>query len=234
MHISRPSRLEVLVRELPFAVDDSDAAGETYVRWLETQADEDLHVVLLWAYCYTIQYFYSKFAWERTSGVSDLDAAIDNAYDRILRSLLSVRTPAKFAHYVSVICLNVLKTHRARRHETVELDEGTLLAAESGTLDHDRALMGQALSRAVDALPPAVREVAQMKYLERRSYQDIADATGRPLATVRTFASRARARLGDDAGLRAVYYVEEGACVASGPGPRRARRETGAPSVLVG
>ena len=209
MHISRPSRLEVLTRELPFAVDDSDAAGHAYVRWLETRADEDLHVVQLWAYCYTIGYLYAAFARERTSGVSDLDAAIDSAYGGVLRSLLSVRTPRKFAHYVSVICRNALLTHRSRRRETVELDEDALYVSERGARGHDRVLLGRVLARAVDALPPAIREVAQMRLMERRSYQDIADVTGRPLATVRTFASKAKARLSDDPDLQAVYYFGE-------------------------
>ena len=210
LHLSRPSRLEVLARELPFAVDDYDAAGDAYVRWLETRADGDLGVVQLWAYCYTIQYFYAKFARERTSGVSDLDAAISSAYDRILRSLLSVHTPGKFAHYVSVICRNVLQTHRSRRHETVELDEGTRPVMARGAQDHDRVLMRRVLNRAIGALPPAVREVAQMRFVEHRSYQDIAAATGRPLATVRTFVSKSKSRLRDDSDLRAVYSLGDG------------------------
>ena len=205
MHLSHPSRLEVLTRELPFAIDDSRAAGQAYVRWLGTGARDDLDVVQLWAYCYTIRYFYAAFARERTSGASDLDAAIDQAYDRVLRSLLSVHAPPKFAHYVSVICRNVLSTHRSRRRETVELKEDALSVSEAGARDYDRALMAQALNRAVGALPPAIREVAQMRLIERRSYQDIAEATGRPLATVRTFASKAKARLGGDPGLQAVY-----------------------------
>ncbi len=167
VHPSHHSRLEVLTRELPFAIDDSDAAGRAYVRWLDTEARGDLDVVQLWAYSYTIRYFYAAFARERTSGASDLDAAIDQAYDRILRSLLSVHEPHKFAHYVSVICRNVLNTHRSRRREMVELDEDILLVTEGGARDYDRVVMARALDRAVDALPPAIREVAQMRLIER-------------------------------------------------------------------
>ena len=231
MHLSRPSRIEVLARGLPFAVDDSNAAGEAYVRWLGTRSDGDLGVVLLWTYCYTIQYFYSKFARERTSGVSDLDAAIDNAYDRVLRSLLSVHSPPRFAHYVSVICHNVLRTHRTRRRETVEIDEGTLPVPESGARDYDRALVRQALNRAIDALPAAVGEVARMRLVEKRSYQDIAGATGRPIATVRTFVSKAKSKLRDDPGLRAVYYSGSG---PDEPDSDAAHPEAAEPSVTEG
>lgn len=44
-----------------------------------------------------------------------------------------------------------------------------------------------------------------MRLLEGRSYADIAEATGRSLATTRTYYSKAIARLRDDPDLRALH-----------------------------
>lgn len=205
VHLSRPSRLDVLVRELPFAIDDFDAAGDAFVRWRQTQSDEDRHTVQLWAYCYTLWYFYPKFAQERTSGVSDLDAALDRSYDRILRSLDTIRDAERFPHFVSVVCKNVLMSHRTRRRETVEVDEEMLPTPEKGAQAYDRILVRRVLDRAIDAMPDAIREIGRMRLLEGRSYQDITEETGRPIASVRTYVSKVKARLRDNPEVRALY-----------------------------
>jgi RNA polymerase sigma factor (sigma-70 family) len=205
VHLSRPSRLAELVRELPFAVDDFDAASEAFVQWHRTRTDADRGTVELWAYCYVVWYFYAKFSRERTSGVSDLDAVLDRAYRRILRSLDSVRHPERFPQFVSVVCRNVLLSHRSRRRETVELQEHTSPVEEVGAGEYDRVLTRRLITRAVEALPPAIREVAQMRLLEGRSYQDIADTTGRPIASVRTYYSKAMAHLRQDPDLQDLH-----------------------------
>lgn len=205
MHLSHSSRLDALVRELPFAVDDFDAAAEAFVRWRQTEADEDRRAVELWAYCYTIWYFYAQFSRERTSGVSDLDAALDRAYDRILNALADIHDPERFPHYVSVVCKNVLLSHRARRRDTVEVNEETLLVAEAGAQAYDRVLVRRVLARTIDAMPSAIRDIGRMRLLEGRSYQDIAHVTGKPIASVRTYVSKVKARLRDDLDVRALY-----------------------------
>ncbi len=197
----------MLARELPFAVDDFDAASDTYVRWRRTRSDEDRRSVELWAYCYAVWYLYAKFARERTSGVSDLDAALDQAYGRILRALETVRDPERFPQFVSVVCKNVLLSHRARRREMVEVDEGTLVSPEDHAQAYDRVLVRRVLARAIRAMPEAIRDIGRMRLLENWSYRDIAEATGRPIASVRTYVSKVKARLRDDPDVRALYYA---------------------------
>ena len=71
--------------------------------------------------------------------------------------------------------------------------------------DLDRVLVRRVVARAVEALPPAISEVVRMRLLEKRSYQDIAEATGRSLATTRTYYSKAIARLREDPDLLALH-----------------------------
>lgn len=59
----------------------------------------------------------------------------------------------------------------------------------------------------VGRLPPLQRMVMVLRHQEDMSYQDIADATGLPLGTVRTYLFRARGRLRQE--LAAHYGWEE-------------------------
>ena len=202
----RSSRLDDLARRLPFAVDDFDAARETFVRWRAGGRVADRETAQLWAYCYVVWYFYGKFARERTSGASDIDGVVERATKRILRSMPSVRDPERFPQFVSVVCRNVLYSYRQRRRETVEMDEHMMPVAPDEADGLDRVLVRRLVARAVEALPPAIAEVVRMRLLEGRSYQDIADATDRSLATTRTYYSKAIARLREDPDLRALHF----------------------------
>ena len=204
MPLERSARLGALVRHLPFDVDDFDAASDAFLAWHHGRAEADRRTVQLWAYCYVVWYFYGKFARERTSGPSDLDAAIERATRRVFRSMEEVRDPERFPQFVSVLCRNVLLTHRERRRDTVEVDDGTAPVPPDAADAYDRVLVRRIIERAVDALPPAIGEVARMRLLERRSYADIAEATGRPVASTRTYYSKAIAKLRDDPALQAL------------------------------
>lgn len=205
VHLERPARLAALVRHLPFDVDDFDAARQTFVRWRQEGDEADRQTALLWTYCYVAWYFYGKFARERTAGPSDLDAVIERSCRRIFDALPGVRDPERFPQFVSVVCRNVLSSYRLRRRESVEVQDDTAPVAPFGTDHLDRVLVRRLIVQAIDGLPPAVSEVARMRLLENRSYQEIADATGRALATTRTYYSKAIARLREDPDLQAVY-----------------------------
>lgn len=205
MPFDRSARLDALARHLPFGVDDFDAARDTFVMWRRTGAETDRKTALLWAYCYIVWYFYGKFSRERVGNASDLDGVVERACRRVLRSMESVRDPERFPQFVSVVCRNVLLTYRSRRRPTVEMEDHFVPVAASEADGLDRVLVRRLIVRAIDALPPALSEVARMRLLEGRSYQDVAHATGHPLATTRTYYSKAIARLRADPDLRALH-----------------------------
>lgn len=202
--------LDALARSLPFPVDDYAAAGRAFAAWREAGGQREgaaYGTVTLWAYVYVQRHLAARFARERTSGPADLDDAITRAVEGFMEGLDRVDDPLRFPHYVSVICKNTVIGHRGRRRETVEADDETLppddevtpapFAAEVVRADVDAALAD---------LPDSVREVARLRYVERLDYETIAERTGRPIASVRTYAARAGARLREDPHLRAHHY----------------------------
>ena len=206
MPLDRSARLGALARHLPFRVDDFDAAREAFLAWRRSESEADRQTAQLWAYCYIVWYFYGKFARERTGGPSDLDGVIERACRRVFRSMETVRDPGRFPQFVSVVCRNVLLSYRERRRDLVEMDEQTYVVPARESLGLDRTLVRKLIVRAIDDLPPAISEVARRRLLEGQSYQDIADATDRTLATTRTYYSKAIAKLRTDPDLRAVHF----------------------------
>ncbi|HEX7180953.1 MAG TPA: sigma-70 family RNA polymerase sigma factor [Thermoanaerobaculia bacterium] len=99
-----------------------------------------------------------------------------------------------------------------RRHapETVPLeaekedDRGSLSAvlsdesSENPAAAAERRDMGRALERAISRLRTEYREAVVLFYLEGASYQDICEATGLPLGTVKTNLHRARKELAQE------------------------------------
>lgn len=187
---------------MPFAVDDYDAAREAFARWHRSQSRLDLQTLEVWCYGYALSYFHGQFKRERTGGASDIDAAVTQAVDRLFRSLPTVREPLRFPNYVSRVCRNVLLTHRSRRRDTVEITDRTVSVVPSEAEGYDLILVRRLVARAIDALPPAIRRVARLRILEQTPYSEIAEATGLPIDSVRTYASKAAARLRCDPILR--------------------------------
>lgn len=201
-------RLDELAAHLPFAVDDYGAAAAAFVRSREGRGRggaAERETVELWVYCYALRYLYVRFARDPVATATDLDAVIDRTFVRALERLSTIRDPLKLPHFVSVACRNGLATYRERRRPTVALDEDRDAAPmPPRPCDFDGQLVRHEVARAVRALPPALRAVARMRLLDAAEYGDIADATGHPLPTVRTYLSKALRKLRKDAGLRAL------------------------------
>lgn len=196
-----------LAARLRFAVDDYAEAGRTFAAWREHGRDADLEQVQLWTYSYIRRYLIAQFLRERTGGPSDLEETLTRAFERAFRNFERVRDPALFPHYVSVIAKRELLTYRGRRRLTVEYDE--TLAEGDDPVDAgesiDRPFVQQTVAAAIDALPASLREIARWRLLEQRSYEEIAELTGHPLPTVRTYLSKAASRLREHPGLRMLY-----------------------------
>lgn len=204
-------QVDALAAKLPFAVNDYPAAGVAFARWRANAAGADsaadYATVTLWAYCYTYRYLYTRFARERVGGASDIEDALDRAYLRVMHNLGAVRDPHKFPHFVSVVCRRALLDHRARRRAMVEIDEATAaVPAASGAGDYDEALVQRVVAQAVGRLPAGIAEVAGMRLVDGMAYETIAEATGHPLPTVRTYVSKACALLRGDPTLRACHF----------------------------
>lgn len=116
----------------------------------------------------------------------------------------------KFSSWLFKIAHNTTIDH-LRRHspETVPLegdrkddeDRGGLATVLADTSSEDpsaaaeRRDMARSLERAIARLRPEYRELVVLFYVEGASYQDLCEATGLPLGTVKTNLHRARKEL---------------------------------------
>ena len=118
----------------------------------------------------------------------------------------------KFSSWLFKIAHNTTIDY-LRRHapETVPLeadskddDRGSLASvlADSATEDPaaaaERRDMARSLERAIARLRPEYRELVVLFYVEGASYQDLCEATGLPLGTVKTNLHRARKELAQE------------------------------------
>ncbi len=72
------------------------------------------------------------------------------------------------------------------------------VAAETPEAAAERADLSRALTRAVGRLRPEYREVVLLRYQAGLGYAEIAETTGFPLGTVKTYIHRARKELAGD------------------------------------
>jgi RNA polymerase sigma factor (sigma-70 family) len=200
--------LDEVAAHLPFHVDDLDEANAAYQRWHTTGNPEDLEVVELWTYCYTRRYFVVKFLRDSAYGSTHLDMLVGKAFSRARDNLEKVKQPERFASWVSVICKNTFINFLRRYRDQAVLDEARTAAPRRAEFyEHDRLAVRRAVEHAIERLPPSLREVARLRFLEGRPYDYIVEATGRPAASVRSYVNKAVVRLREDPAL--VTLLEE-------------------------
>jgi RNA polymerase sigma-70 factor (ECF subfamily) len=145
--------------------------------------------------------------------VGDRTEAEDLAQEAFViayRSLVSWRGEGSFGAWVTRIGVRLALRHAGRRRAVTWLDP---LAADAGAPgSQDRLRLGSTdapdpavhvlraerdseLRRAVATLDEPYREVVALRFFAERSLQEIAEATDRPLGTVKTHLHRGLARL---------------------------------------
>ena len=115
----------------------------------------------------------------------------------------------KFSNWLFKIAHNTAIDHlRRSRLDTVPIDAGekegadfhSLLSDPDAPTPLDRAVttdLGAALAAAVERLRPEYREVIVLRHQEGMAYEEIADISGLPLGTVKTYIHRARKELAE-------------------------------------
>ncbi|HOF87055.1 MAG TPA: sigma-70 family RNA polymerase sigma factor [Armatimonadota bacterium] len=125
-----------------------------------------------------------------TRHAEDAEDLAQEALVDAYRHLRSLKDRTKFRGWVFGIlrhkCLTALKR---RKPEPVSLDECAELPALSP------AEIGGDLADLLDSLPLASREILAARYVQELSYEEIAEALGTSVNTVRVRCCRARERL---------------------------------------
>lgn len=133
---------------------------------------------------------------------SDPDAAADCAQEAFVRAYRSLHRydPAyPFGPWILKIAANASLSHARRWHahespapELPERAEPAELGPEASAVRREE--VAEVLA-AMAELPSAYRAALTLRHLQQLSYQEVADALGLPLGTVKTHLHRARAAL---------------------------------------
>ena len=133
----------------------------------------------------------------------DLAEAEDATQETFVAAFLALPTyrgEGSLRAWLSRIATRQALRKRATRPSTTRRDAvtETLPDDRSDTRPENAALAGErrdALVRSLDELPTAHRDIVILKYFGGLTLTEIADATGRPLGTVKTHLHRALERL---------------------------------------
>lgn len=139
--------------------------------------------------------------------IADRDEAQDVAQETFLRAWRAIgnfRGDAQFYTWLHRIAVNTAKNHlvsQNRRPPTSDIDAGDAEQFESGgrLRDNDtperellRDEIERTVMRAVEALPPELRDAITLREAEGLSYEEIAARMDCPIGTVRSRIFRAR------------------------------------------
>ncbi len=142
--------------------------------------------------------------------VGDADSAADATQDAFIKAYKALNgfRGQSFKPWLLRIVTNTCYDHlRAKKRKpTDNLDDALinpehswrlLDPGESPEAHAERIELGRALQKAIDQLPPEQRTVVILSDIQGLSYEEIAEATGVSLGTVKSRLSRARAKLRD-------------------------------------
>lgn len=200
-HKSDLSRLDGLVRELPFDLDDGAAVGALYAEWKGAPGKQNQYLIDLWTYCYVRRYFLVKFV-RGDGGYSsgDLELVIEKAFQKIAAGRDSLRDATRYPNWVVVVCRNTFVNFVTRQPDHIPVDRIAEPRADPEPLDalHDEAIRASALDAAIRRLPAYLRAVARLRLVKGLAYEVIQEQTGIPVPSVRTYAHKAVTRLRQD------------------------------------
>lgn len=130
---------------------------------------------------------------------ADAEDIVQEAFVKAYASLSSFDpTKARFSTWLYKIATNLaidFLRRQKRRVDVQDIEEIAETTMPSFMEDEER----QAVRRAVSGLmPPHYRTVIEQYYWQGKSYQEIADAQGVPLNTVRTWLKRAKEQLQEE------------------------------------
>ena len=129
--------------------------------------------------------------------VGDRDVAADVAQDTFLRayrSLKSFRPEARFAPWIYKIAVNLCLDERRTRavRPVAELDDNLVDREPSPERQTETMELRRELLSAIESLPPKYRAAVVLRHIQDLPYEDIAEALGVPLGTVKTWLFRGR------------------------------------------
>ncbi|HEX6534232.1 MAG TPA: RNA polymerase sigma factor [Gemmatimonadaceae bacterium] len=140
---------------------------------------------------------YARFALHMLGSAADAEDVLQDTFVRAYRSLGRCDDPSRFDSWLFSILINRCRTagaRRQRRESTLILDDGALGRAAE---DHpaERSAWREEIRLALTKLPTDQREAFLLKYVEERSYEEMAALTGASVSALKMRVKRACERL---------------------------------------
>jgi RNA polymerase sigma-70 factor (ECF subfamily) len=170
-----------------------------------------------------------RVAMALTGNEADADDLVQETFLRAYRHWNTFEHGTDCRRWLSTICRNAFLEQRRREARSVAVEDQELESlaaarlhaqARASGVDHiyTRLDLGPAISAAIAALEPPFRDVVVLADVEGFTYEEVAEALGIPVGTVRSRLYRARRHL-QEALLR--YAVDAGfsSVSASPPSP---------------
>jgi len=200
--------LRDLVCYLPFSLFDVRKANQVYGRWLEEGRPEDKKTVDLWTYCFIHNYFLFKFLEQPARFAADLDALVEYTLRRVEERRIQLNEVDKYAGWICVVCKNTFYNYLRSVHRMEYLEEQAVSASlETSRTSPDLLVAFVEIKNAIKRLPPFLREIAWLYFLENCSYCEIRERTGKSLPVIRSYVHKVVLKFRKDLCLRP--YIEE-------------------------
>lgn len=128
----------------------------------------------------------------------DAEDALQQVYIKVFRGLAQFRGDARFSTWLYRIARNeAINAVKKRRLETSPIEAVTIVAPEREGPEAalSRSVAAQEVDAAMDRIDERYREVLELRYMAEQSYEEIAETTGLPVGTVKTYIHRGKAAL---------------------------------------
>lgn len=162
------------------------------------------------AYRILVERYRAQFGRYAVSLLRDADLAADAVQEAFIRAydgLAGCREPDRFGAWFFRILTNQCHTMRGRRKDTVDVEQVELESGSRTDAAVERGELGRRLNAALERLTPEQREAFVLKYVEEKSYEEMAQLLGVGADALKMRVHRARealrALMADDERLRA-------------------------------
>lgn len=148
-----------------------------------------------------------NFLYRYTHDHQDCEDLVQETFLRVHKSKASYERIARFSTWMYTIALNLAKSLYKKKQRMLKVsihkdpddsESRELLIEDSSILPDEilhQKLSMEELQKALDALPDEFREVVVLRDIKELTYEEISDATGIPMGTVKSRINRGRSQI---------------------------------------
>jgi RNA polymerase sigma-70 factor (ECF subfamily) len=128
----------------------------------------------------------------------DVDDVLQNVYIKMYRGLAGFRGESRLSTWIYQIARNeAINAARKRRPGGTQVEEVVLPAGEGANPEtaYGKQELSEQMEMAMAEMDDNYRMVLELRYMGERSYEEIAEAMGLPIGTVKTYIYRGKVQL---------------------------------------